>query len=262
MFKLFPAGNSAEIMREEVYGVLELNFPNEGVVTGSAKRPYIYYNMVSSVDGKIVNAEATAAGLGSETDGYFMGKLRLAADAVMTGASTFRRDPFVPSVRPYFAEERARYFPDKPHPLGVVISSDGDLPADKKFWQGGRDIRVVLLGEKAPLEREKQWQEFAQVFRVPGNAHGRPSAVAAVNLLHEKLGVKRLLVEGGPSLNYSLMTEGYADELFWTLAAKVVGGEQTMVSGAILPDASILKLSLMSVYQNGDELFMRYRFLS
>jgi 2,5-diamino-6-(ribosylamino)-4(3H)-pyrimidinone 5'-phosphate reductase len=261
MNRLYPRGENAEFAKEAVYSVPELNLPSGGGGAGAAKRPYIYYNMVSSVDGKIVTENANALGLGSETDYYFLGKLRVAADAVMCGANTFRRDEFVPSIRPLFQAERAQYFPATPHPLGVIISSDGELPPNKKFWRGGKAIRVVLLGEKAAKEREKQWQEFAQVYRIPNDANGKPDAVAAVNLLYTELGVKRLLVEGGPLLNYSLMTQGYADELFWTLAPKIVAGEQTMVSGATIPNSAIIKLELVSSYQNENELFMRYKFV-
>lgn len=250
--------------RDEVYTVPELALPTEGVLMpNGARRPYIFFNMVSSIDGKAITSAQSAAGLGSETDQYMMGRLRAAADGVMAGAGTFRHDPFNPTVRPHLVEERARYFPDAPQPIGIIISSNGDLPVDKKFWQAGRDLRALFLGEQASPEREKQWQQYARVFRVLNEGNNQPDMAEVLHLIYSELGVRRLLVEGGPNLNYTLITRNFADELFWTLAPKIVGGkENTIVSGALLALDSLVNLKLISIYQNDHELFMRYGFTS
>ncbi len=138
---------------QQVYSVPELAFPLSGAQMKLGERvvqrPYIYFNMVSSVDGKATTAAGNAAGLGDELDRQMMYRLRAASDAVLCGAATFRKDPFLPAVKPWLAEERARYFPDAPQVIGAVISRDGNLPLDKKFWESGKALRVVFLGPEA-----------------------------------------------------------------------------------------------------------------
>jgi 2,5-diamino-6-(ribosylamino)-4(3H)-pyrimidinone 5'-phosphate reductase len=265
MQQLFPG--HGEYALEQVYTVPELAFPAEGVpfLRGNqeSRRPYIFYNMVSSVDGRATTAAGNAEGLGSDTDRQLMYRLRLAADCVLCGASTFRRDQFLPLVKPWLEEERARFFPDKPQPYGAVISRDGNLPLDKKFWQAGPDLRLVFLGSQATPEAEKRLAPYARIFRLEAGADGQPDPARMLAILYEALGVRRLLVEGGPALNYSLLSRGFGDELFWTLAPRLVVGTDnlSMVGGPGngFPLDRLLNLRLVSIYRNGEELFMRYR---
>jgi riboflavin biosynthesis pyrimidine reductase len=81
--------------------------------------------------------------------------------------------------------------------------------------------------------------------------------------------VDRLLVEGGPALNRSMIDGGLADEIFLTLAPKILSGREA----AILRGDAVLRgeteeaeaadrsrsLELLSVYSSGSELFLRYR---
>jgi 2,5-diamino-6-(ribosylamino)-4(3H)-pyrimidinone 5'-phosphate reductase len=134
MQRLYPDFQDG-LTPQDIYHVSDLGFPGEGVLLeNGGRRPYVFINMVSSVDGKAVSAAGNAAGLGSETDRMLMHRLRAAADAVMIGAETFRHDPYVPQVMPEAAGERGRFFPDRPQPLGIVISRDGNLPLTKKFF--------------------------------------------------------------------------------------------------------------------------------
>ncbi len=265
MRRLFPPdfeGRAFDV--DEVYTVPELAFPGEGVALGQGgRRPYIYFNMVASMDGKAVTSSNNAVGLGSAVDHHFMGRLRLAADAVLVGAETFRRDTFVPNIRPGLAGERSRYFPDRPHPIGITLSRDGNLPMDKKFFAAERSRRVVFLHQNAPAERETALSERARVFRLGTNAEGHADLGQMLTIIYEELGVRRLLCEGGPSLNFALLSQGFGDEFFWTLAPKIVAGSEnaTLVSGPGLglPPEQMRRLHLLSIYEKDSELFMRYR---
>lgn len=268
MRRLLPLDlNDGEIVPETVYSVPELNFPQHGVAASdrATKRPYVYFNMVSSADGKITTQKGNAEGLGTRTDRLLMQKLRAASDAVLVGAGTFRHDPIIPDVKPEFAAERQHYFPDAPHPLGMVLSSDGDLPLNNKFFRAGRKRRVVFLGPKATKETEQKLAEHAQIFRLSGDSHGEPDIKELAQIAFSELKVRRLLIEGGPTLNYSFVAQGYADELFWTLAPKIVGGSEngSLVQGPELgfDPEKLPQLKLVSLYQHASELFLRYKFI-
>jgi len=265
MQQLFPVNSNSQIEPYNLYGVPDLDFPSEGVaLKHGERRPYIYFNLVSSVDGKITTQTDNAEGLGTRTDRTVMRRLRLASDAVLVGASTFRRDPIVPDTRPEFVTERHRYFPDAPHPLGMVLSSQGDLPLDNKFFQAPSSRRIVWLGPQATLETEQKLSAHARVLRLAEDTAQKPDLRQLLVRAYQELGIRRLLVEGGPTLNYSFIAQGWADELFWTLAPKIVGGSQnpSLVEGPgkgfDLTD--LKKLQLVSIYAEASELFMRYKF--
>ncbi len=266
MQQLFPPNSNNEIEPHSLYSVPDLGFPPEGVALArhGERRPYIFFNLVSSVDGKITTQSDNAEGLGTRVDRTIMRRLRLASDAVLVGASTFRHDPIVPDTRPEFVAERHRYFPDAPHPLAMVLSSDGDLPLDNKFFQAPASRRIVWLGPKANLETEQKLAGHARVLRLEASEAGQPDLQQLLVKAYLELGIRRLLVEGGPTLNYSFIGQDWADELFWTLAPKIVGGSQnpSLVEGPGkgFEVADLKKLQLVSIYAEASELFMRYKF--
>ncbi len=258
--QIYPIVQS-EVSLETIYSFSALNFPTEGVALAEAgpRRPYVYFNMVSSADGKIATAEGSAAGLGSRLDKLMMRRLRAAADAVIVGAETFRRDPFVPRVSPELADERAKYFPDEPQPWGIVLSRDGKLPLDKKFFETP-ERRIVALGEAASREAEAALSSRARVVRVP-LIEEQPDLQWLMAYLYAELGIRGLLCEGGPSLNSSLLEKGLGDELFMTFAPRLIGGQ----GGGILagphafPANNSPQLELISLYEQANELFFRYK---
>lgn len=271
---------TGEIELGEIYSVPELNFPAEGVslaresnqplkveskfTSPVVQRPYLYFNMVSSIDGKITTRADNAEGLGTRSDRGLMQRLRMASDAVLIGSNTFRHDPFIPDVKPEFAVERQRYFPNQPQPLALVLSGDGNLPLDNKFFRATRERRLIFLGPQATPEAEQRLAERAQIFRLGADSQGRPDLKQLLEIAWKQLKVRWLLVEGGPTLNYAFISQGWADEFFWTLAPKMVGGSQNLSAvegpGKGFELGQLPNLHLISIYEQESELFMRYRF--
>lgn len=259
--------NSLLSSHDRIYNFEELDFPTEGIEftvndlgSSPAKRPYIAFNMVSSIDGKATTYEGKLKGLGSLPDRLLMKRLRSQFDAVLAGGTTLRQDAFIPTLPPELLEERQKNF-SRPQPFGIVISNSGDLPSNHRFWNAGRDLRIAILGEKTPVE---PWlNEKAQIFRFTTQDR-QIDLKQVLQMLFEKLGIKRLLIEGGPTLNYSLIAQGLADELFLTLSPHIVGGidNMTVISGAGygLGGGDLPNLKLRSLYHHESELFLRYKF--
>jgi riboflavin biosynthesis pyrimidine reductase len=86
----------------------------------------------------------------------------------------------------------------------------------------------------------------------------------ALEILNASYGVNVLLVEGGPTLNHALISHGLVDELFLTLAPKLLGGissePSTVFGNEPLPPETPTP-DLLSVNLAGDELFLRYTFI-
>jgi len=78
----------------------------------------------------------------------------------------------------------------------------------------------------------------------------------------QKLGYKKVLIEGGPTLIGSFLKEKLLDELFITIAPKIYGTSDktlTLVEGILFKPNQIRKLKLISVKKNWNELFLRYK---
>jgi 2,5-diamino-6-(ribosylamino)-4(3H)-pyrimidinone 5'-phosphate reductase len=77
------------------------------------------------------------------------------------------------------------------------------------------------------------------------------------------MGIRKILVEGGGEINWSLFSLGVVSELIVTIAPKIVGGRQatTLVEGdGYSTMARGIKLQLKKVLmQNSGELVLHYK---
>lgn len=237
----------------------------DGIVWGDPPpgRPYVAVNMVTTVDGKVtLDHNRYREPIGSRIDRDLMVRLRDGVDAVMRGAATVRAYPYYPHPSPGAGARRRREGLAE-HPLAVVVSASCTLPLESGFFQGAPRRPLVLTGSGADRDRIAAVQAVADVAVVPADdAEGGIDWAAALALLRSRYGVRRLLLEGGPRVNYAFFRRGLVDELFWTVAPKIAGqaDDRTMVEGPrlLLP---LPRLALQSVYVHHNELFLRYRVL-
>jgi 2,5-diamino-6-(ribosylamino)-4(3H)-pyrimidinone 5'-phosphate reductase len=271
--RLYPTSHNSNLS-DRIYTHAELAFPTEGIAFMQGDRllhrPYIVFNMVSSVDGKASTSPGGLEGLGSRSDRYLMQRLRSQVDAVLVGGATLRVDPFIPTVPEHLSEERSRNFPDRPQPLGAIVSHSGDLPLEHRFWLADRDLRVVFLGESASGAVEQNLSTKAQVVRLPKDSQNQGRDLAfMLEFMFEHLGVRRLLIEGGPSLNYALISRHWSDEIFLTMSPRLVGGIKNITAiagdgygmGGMGSDR-LPHLQLKSIYHHDSELYLRYQILN
>ncbi|MCS7309381.1 MAG: dihydrofolate reductase family protein [Armatimonadetes bacterium] len=209
-----------------------------------ADRPYVFLNMVSSLDGKITLGEVgdSASGLGSPTDQMLMRRLQENAQAVLIGASTLR----------------VGHITYPPSLWRAVVTGRGDVSPHARFFREAPGKALVFTTERAPEEKRRALQEAAQVV-VCGEE--RVDLRQALAYLRQQLGVERLLCEGGGELNFEMFSAGLIDEWFLTLAPKVKGGRHipTTVEGTGFPREQVIRMQLLSVYEQEGELYLRYR---
>lgn len=218
---------------------LRLDFP-----APHAARPYVFINMASTADGKIVVGEpgGPAAGVGGPTDQILFRRLQRCADAALIGGSTLRASQVI-------------------YPPGVarfVATRTGDLPLNNRFFTDAPGRAYVLVPEQLDPAARARLGTAATIVTAGAADVEWPTALS---IMREDLGVARLLCEGGGRLNDQLIRAGLADELFLTIAPKLKGGAQapTIQEGAGFPPGVALPLELLSLYRDGAELYLRYR---
>ena len=260
-----------------IYNFDELAFPQDGVEMDlgdrKVKRPYIIFNMVSSIDGKATTNAGKLTGLGSRPDRQLMKRLRSQVDGVVVGGETLRRDVISPLTPPELLAERRQHFVQD-HPLGIVITNSGNIPEESLFWKANRDIRLVIANASASLPpwlpaRAQIYQSGSNLANPNYQAHQdhQIDLAQVLPVLFTEFKIRILLVEGGGTLNYGLISQGFADEMFMTLSPHVVGGiaNKTVVMGSgygMGERASLPELKLRSLYHHESELFLRYQFVS
>jgi 5-amino-6-(5-phosphoribosylamino)uracil reductase len=206
--------------------------------------------MVASADGQ-ASIGGKASNIGSAVDRHMMRNLRSTSDAVMVGADTLRA-------------ERLSLGLDKSsqgvQPLGVILTTLGDVPLERNLIFHEDQTILVISSSAIPEERAEALGHKARVLRIAATVAGRPDLSKTLQTLKRDYAVERLLVEGGPTLNRALISAGLVDEIFLTVAPKLLGNgvadePRTILAGELL---ATVDLHLLSVHLAADELFLRY----
>ena len=208
-------------------------------------RPHVAVNMIATVDGRATLA-GHASGLGNTGDRQLFHGLRARADAVMAGARTIRVERYGPIVRdPALVAERvARGSPAQP--LAVTVTRTLRLDPEIPLLADPGSHLVVLTPSDGDLPPCR-----ARVSYLRG-----PDLGQLLTRLREDFGVRRLVTEGGPTLNAELLRSGLIDELFLSTAPRLLGGPDplTIVAGpAVSTD-----LELVGLLETDSHLYARY----
>lgn len=210
-----------------------------------AVRPYVFANMVSTVDGAAAIDGSTRA-LGGPADTEMLLELRTIADAVLIGPSTVAAEGYARLVAAEERRERRVAAGLDSDPPAVLVSRSGEIPWDAGLFQSPEQSVLVYVPE---------WIEWPGT-PAPVEIVVKPDLGRALADLRER-GVERLLCEGGPSLMGALLGAQALDELFLTVAAqlRVEDGEPGIVAGGL---GGPRGLDLRWVLRHADDLFLRY----
>jgi 5-amino-6-(5-phosphoribosylamino)uracil reductase len=215
-------------------------------------RPYLVLNMISSADGKAALAGRTNA-LGGPADRELFHALRAQVDAVMVGAGTLRQERYGRLVRdPALREIRRRRGLD-PEPVALIVSRSLELPLDSALLADPAARVIVLTNSDQELSGCAAQVEYLRPER-----EGELELGAMLGSLRERWGVRSVLCEGGPQLNSALLPLGIVDELFLSIAPKLIGGldAMTIVAGMVLPHP--IEMRLRWLLESEGYLFARY----
>ena len=217
-------------------------------------------NGAMTVDGKIATTSGDSK-ISSKEDLVRVHRLRASADAIVVGISTIMADDPRLTVRLVKGKNPAR----------VIVDSRGRIPIDSQIMRTAQKVRtIVAVTEQAPEEKIRKLEDMgAQVLVISEGKKGQSAAVPrGVNLKKlfrrlEKMGLGRILVEGGGELNWSLLRLGLVDDLTVTIAPRIAGGRlaTTLVEGDGFDEiAQGIRLQLKRVERkNAGELVLHYR---
>lgn len=225
-------------------------------------RPYVSINVAASADGKTDTFERGGAAISSAADKARVDALRAAADAVMVGGRTLLdEDPrLTVKSAALRAERTAKGLPENPMKVGIV--SKAMLNADGDFISAGPAHRVIFTTQQTPSTQVQLLLALGvEVYLLGEKRVDLPKALETLKML----GVERLMVEGGGTLNFELLRLGLVDELTVYVAPLIFGGEMaaTMAAGPGLVRSAAIPLRLIDVQVADDAggVLLRY-FLS
>lgn len=219
------------------------------------ERPFVFINVAMTADGKIDTVSRRGAAISSPRDKERVDRLRAGSDAVLVGGRTLLdEDPKLTVKSEALRAERiARRL--APNPIKVGVVSEANIPIHSKFLCEGPARIVIFTTHRTSRDKlESLRSEGAEVYVDQHDRVDLPYALATL----KKLGVNRLMVEGGATLNFELLRLGLVDEVYAYVAPMIFGGGSapTMASGTGVGrnEAIPLKLTDLERWDDGGVL--------
>ena len=225
-------------------------------------RPFVLINSAITADGKIDTVERKGAPISSPSDIERVDRLRAESDAIMVGGRTLlQEDPRLTVKSAILRTQRLeRGLDENPIKVGIVTKIEdpqaeheigNGIKSDGKFLNFGPARVVIFTTEQTDSTQiDRLLERGATVFTL---GQRRVDLAEALRCLRE-LGVKRLMVEGGGTLNAELLRLKLVDEVHLYIAPLIFGGATapTLADGTGLAREDAIHLQLRGVDQFED----------
>jgi len=186
------------------------------------KVPFVFVNMAMTADGKIATANRAVHSFGSPRDLRHLYELRATADAVICGARTVEiSESTMGNGGERFRQQRLKNGRSEFN-LRIIVSGSGSIDPAAKIFQHRFSPIIVLTTRRASATNLRALRPLADEVKICGKSE--IDFPAALRWLRSKLGIQRLLSEGGGELNDALFRAGLVDEINLTVCPKIFGG--------------------------------------
>lgn len=222
------SGGGAEHLRaggvEVIEGVLAEQaetFLHEWLTAVSRGRPWVTVKWASTLDGRAAASDGTSQWITGTASRQRVHEEREASDAILVGTGTVLADDPTLTAR----GDGGELMPHQPVP---VVVGEREIPADAR-------LRTHPAGVIETRSRD----------------------LAAILADLGARGLRRVYVEGGPTLASAIVAAGFADAFSIYLAPVLLGGDKLALGELGIPTMDqALRLRLTAVEQLGDDLHL------
>jgi diaminohydroxyphosphoribosylaminopyrimidine deaminase/5-amino-6-(5-phosphoribosylamino)uracil reductase len=181
-------------------------------------RPLVMLKVASSLDGRVAMSSGESQWITGPLAREAGHRLRAETDAIMVGSGTVLHDDPQLTCRLEGLADRS--------PVRIVVDSRLRLPLTAALVASARRIPswVITLKGNDPARRQAFADCGVKLIETSAGPDGRVDLIAAFQELG-RLGLTRVLVEGGAHLAASLFREALVDRLAWFRAPILLGGD-------------------------------------
>ena len=236
-------------------------------------RPWIAVNMLMTADGKVSGPHRSSkrsglrkkmdpmAAFGSNRDHCRLLRIRATMDAVICGRRTIESGPIdLGTGGNQYERMRVAAGLNNCH-RKIVVSGSGVLNSDCKVFEMNDSPILVATTQSG---KQRLGTQFANKPHVEIRSFGRDTVhlQKLVAWLYEHWTIRRLVLEGGGTLNDAMFQEQLVDEIYLTIAPLVFGGNShaTISDGTGFPNLQQAATFECTEHRRiGDEMFLTYR---
>ena len=215
------------------------------------KRPYVIINCAMSADGKIALPTKNQIRISSDEDIERMYKLRNECDAVLVGVGTILADDPKLTVK-------EKYVKKPNQPIRVILDTNCKTPEN-----------ALAVNEKAKTliftsnECKKNYNKNVEIVKCRTDKDGLIELKEMLEILFQK-GIKKLMIEGGGTVIWNFLKQGFVDVLYVYVGPIIIGGKDTptLADGdGIFDEKEKIKLEFADMKKLGEGILIHYKMI-
>jgi len=178
-------------------------------------RPYVILSAAASLDGKIATKSGDSR-FSSGKDKTRVYRLRATVDAILVGKNTVKRDDPILTVHQVKGK----------NPIRIILDSRATISTKSRIIKTCNKIpTIIAVSKKASNKNLENLRKFPLKIIVSGN-----NIVNIKKLLKTlwKLKIRKILVEGGGTVNWEFVKQNLFDEIIVTITPFLVGGKDAV----------------------------------
>jgi len=213
------------------------------------KRPYIVINCAVSADGKLALPNKSQIKISSKEDIKRMYDLRNSSDGVLVGIETILSDNPKLTVK-------KKYVRNPKNPIRIILDSKCRTPLDSYVLDNSSMTYIIST------------QNCSRNFGINNEIiickKDKDGYINLEELLFKlkKIGINKLMVEGGSTVIWNFIKNGFFDDLYVYTAPFLIGGKNTptMADGlGIDNEKSKIILKIHEIKKLGEGLLIHYK---
>lgn len=221
-------------------------------------RPYVILNAAMTLDGKIATLSGSSNISGAK-DLERVHELRKDCDGIMVGIGTVLADDPRLTIHKIDAKP-------SDNPVRIVVDSKCRTPADARITNGDAKTIIAMANEYKDEFKASDKYEILKRKGVKFFFSGDVQVDLKMLMIYlHEVGIDKLMLEGGSTLNFSMIKAGLIDEISICVAPMVVGGVNAKTffdgEGFNTMDESV-KLKLIDYCLLDEDFILNYKVLN
>jgi len=207
----------------------------------------IVLSAAMTLDGKIGQRNKKVI-LSSKSDKIRVHKLRSKFDAILVGKNTVEQDDPLLTVRHVKGK----------NPTRIILDFHGTIKNTSKIIKTAKNVPTIIVTSQLVSKRN-----FSRLKNLPLDVivcgKNQVNVRKLVPILCKK-GIKKILVEGGGTLNLSFLKNNLINEIIITITPFVLGSENSinLFEGILKPTKILSSFKLKKVQKNTNEIVLNY----
>ncbi|MDR0314551.1 MAG: bifunctional diaminohydroxyphosphoribosylaminopyrimidine deaminase/5-amino-6-(5-phosphoribosylamino)uracil reductase RibD [Oscillospiraceae bacterium] len=212
--------------------------------------PFVALKFAMTLDGKTATTANQSKWITNEQARKHVHGLRNIYSSIMVGVDTVIADDSLLTCR----------IPKARNPIRIICDTTLRIPKESAIIKSAKKIRTIIATCSSDKQKKEDFELLGcQVLNVSSvNNHVN---ISDLFKKLRKMDIDSILVEGGPTLNYSVIESRHVNKVYAYIGAKLLGGSgaQTAIGGlGISRIHSAVKLADPKFTKFGDDILIEY----